>query len=51
MTALQDWLTIPPRTPRTIRALMRAPLSIVLPGRRLEADRTPRLLNPGVERC
>ncbi|WP_139335237.1 hypothetical protein [Mycobacterium sp. GA-1841] len=61
MTALQDWLTIPTsasRTmasrmmaPRTIRALVRAPLRIALPGRPVPADREPRLLNPGVERC
>ncbi|WP_168433759.1 MULTISPECIES: hypothetical protein [unclassified Mycolicibacterium] len=51
MTALQDWLTIPPRTPRTIRALVCAPLRIVLPSRPPEAGRAPRLLSPGVERC
>ncbi|MCV7066569.1 hypothetical protein [Mycolicibacterium houstonense] len=51
MTAMQDWLTIPAATPRTLRALVRAPLRIVLPGRPVEADRAPRLLRPGVERC
>ncbi|MFV8164648.1 hypothetical protein ACNQVK_21625 [Mycobacterium sp. 134] len=51
MTALQDWLPMTPWTPRTIRALVRAPLRLVLPGRPEEADRAPRLLSPGVERC
>ncbi|MED5815458.1 hypothetical protein VST63_24125 [Mycolicibacterium sp. 050232] len=51
MTALQDWLPIAPPTPRLIRALVRAPLRLVLPSRPVEADRAPRLLSPGVERC
>ncbi|CRZ14631.1 hypothetical protein [Mycolicibacterium neworleansense] len=52
MTALQDWLPTTPWTPRTIRALVRAPLRLVLPSRPVEeAGRAPRLLRPGVERC
>ncbi|WP_217157883.1 hypothetical protein [[Mycobacterium] fortunisiensis] len=51
MTALQDWLTLPASTPRTIRALVCVPLRIVLPSRPDTADRAPRLLSPGLERC
>lgn len=60
MTALQDWLPFPTSasrtmasrmTPRTIRALVRVPLRMALPGRPVPADREPRLLNPGIERC
>ncbi|MGV0782599.1 hypothetical protein [Mycolicibacterium peregrinum] len=51
MTALQDWLPSTSWTPRTLRALVSVPLRLVLPSRPEEADRAPRLLRPGVERC
>ncbi|MCW1820384.1 MULTISPECIES: hypothetical protein [Mycolicibacterium] len=51
MTALQDWLPTTAFTPRAIRALVRAPLRLVLPDRPVEAGQAPRLLRPGVERC
>ncbi|MHC9292673.1 hypothetical protein ACRCUN_09395 [Mycobacterium sp. LTG2003] len=52
MTALQDWLSISPLTPRAVRTLVCAPLRVVRPGRRPQTgEDLPRLLRPGVERC
>ncbi|MGE2717828.1 hypothetical protein ACQI4L_27530 [Mycolicibacterium litorale] len=50
MTALQDWLSIPTRTPRAVGSFVWGPLRSVLPGRSGEQEH-PRLLRPGVERC
>lgn len=52
MTALQDWLSTSPLTPRVVRGLVCAPLRSVLPGRRPQIrQELPRRLRPGVERC
>lgn len=50
VTALADWLSLPPMTPDTVRSFLRDPLRAVLPGRD-EIDREVPLMVPGLERC
>ncbi|WP_422747621.1 hypothetical protein ACN27E_06675 [Mycobacterium sp. WMMD1722] len=54
MTALADWLSLPPMTPDTVRSFLRDPLRAVLPGRdemtRGVCREVP-LMVPGLERC
>ena len=51
MTALQDWLSNSPVTPKSVKALVCGPLRSVLPGKRETERSEPPLLRPGLERC
>jgi len=61
VTTFQGWLNVSPSTPNaivgTIRAVVCAPLRVVLPARgtdappQSQAPQTPRRLQPGLERC
>ncbi|MGV0742586.1 hypothetical protein [Mycolicibacterium sp. XJ870] len=51
MTALQDWLSTSPLTPRAVRTLVCAPLRIAFPDRPPQPEQELRRLRPGVERC
>ncbi|MBO0676485.1 hypothetical protein JRC04_03295 [Mycolicibacterium sp. S2-37] len=54
MTALADWLSLPPVTPDTVRSFLRDPLRAVLPSREDGSDQlSPQipLMDSGLERC
>jgi hypothetical protein len=50
VTAVQDWLNIRPLDPRNLKALICDALGVDTEDGG-EADTTPRLIQPGVERC
>jgi hypothetical protein len=54
VTALADWLSLPPMTPETVRSFLRDPLRAVLPGRDDISGQLPpemALMTSGLERC
>ncbi|MCK0175257.1 MULTISPECIES: hypothetical protein [Mycobacteriaceae] len=53
MTALADWLSLPPGTPETVRSFLRDPLRAVLPSRDDDRDEVTEipLMDSGLERC
>lgn len=50
MTALQDWLSFSPVTPKTVKTFVFGPLRSVLPAKQQARDE-PAFIRPGVERC
>jgi hypothetical protein len=58
VTALADWLSLPPMTPETVRSFLRDPLRAVLSGRdddrdgvRDDSEAQIPLMDSGLERC
>jgi hypothetical protein len=54
VTALADWLSLPPMTPETVRSFLRDPLRAVLPSKddgRDEIIAEIPLMDSGLERC